>query len=101
MLFFFEQLAEIAGGLNVEPKLSALLEELAEFKRHFGRDAAATENDFVNASRTDTKGSCERVLGNAHWHEIVFEQIFTGRDSGFHKERFIHRFRRFTQISSF
>jgi hypothetical protein len=40
-------------------------------------------------------------LGNAHWHEIVFEQIFTGRDSGFHKERFIHRFRRFTQISSF
>jgi hypothetical protein len=40
-------------------------------------------------------------LRNAHWHEIVFKENFTGSDSGFHKERFIHRFRRFTQISSF
>ena len=101
MLFFFEQLAEIAGGLNVEPELGTLFEKLAEFERHFGRDAMVAEDDFVDASRTDAKGSCERVLGNAHGHEIVFEQNFTGRDSGFHKERFIHRFRRFTQISSF
>ena len=101
LLFFFEQLAEIAGGLNVKPELGTLFEKLAEFKRHFGRDAAATEHDFVNASRTDAKCSCERVLGNAHGHEIVFEQNFTGCDCGFHKERFIHRFRRFTQISSF
>ena len=101
MLFFFEQLAEIAGGLDVEPELGALFEEFAEFERHFGRDAAATENDFVDASRTDAKGSCQRVLGNTHGHEIVFEQNFTEPDRGFHKERFIHRFRRFTQISSF
>ena len=84
LLFFFEQLAEIAGGLNVEPELSALPEKLAEFERHFGRDAAATEDDFVDASRTDAKGSCERVLGNAHGHEVVFEQNFTGSDSGLH-----------------
>ena len=69
LLFFFEQLAEIAGGLNVEPEPGALLKEFAEFKRHFGRGAAATENDFVDASRTVAKGSCERVLGNAHGHE--------------------------------
>ena len=84
LLFFFEQLAEIAGGLNVEPELSALPEEFAEFERHFGRDAAATENDFVDASRTDAKGSCESVLGNAHWHEIVLKENFTRRDSCLH-----------------
>ena len=94
-------MAEIAGGLDVEPELGTLFEEFAKLKRHFGRDATAAEHDCVDASRTDAKGSCERVLGNAHGHEIVFEQNFTGRDSGFHKERFIHRFRRFTQISSF
>ena len=32
LLFFFEQLAEIAGGLNVEPELGALLEEPAEME---------------------------------------------------------------------
>ncbi len=84
LLFFFAELAEIAGGLNVEPELGALFEKFAEFEGHFGRDAAAAENDFVDASRTDAKGSCERVLGNAHGHEIVFEQNFTGSDSGLH-----------------
>ena len=84
LLFFFEQLAEITGGLNVEPELSALPEEFAEFERHFGRDVAATENDFVDASRADAKCSCERVLGNAHGHEIVYEQNFTGSDSCLH-----------------
>ena len=84
MLFFFEQLAEIAGGLNVEPELGTLFEEFAKFKRHFGRDAAAAEHDFVDASRTDAKGSCECVLGNAHGHEIVFEQNFTRSDSCLH-----------------
>lgn len=101
MLFFFELLAEIAGGLNVEPELGTLFEKVAEFERHFGRDGAAAEHDFVNASRTDAKGSCERVLGNTHGHEIVFEQNFTERDGGFHRGIFIHRFRRFSQISSF
>jgi hypothetical protein len=84
LLFFFEQFAEIAGGLDVEPELGTLLEEFPQFERHFGRDAAATEDDFVDASRTDAKGSCERVLGNAHWHEIVFKENFTGSDSGLH-----------------
>ena len=101
LLFFFAELPKITGGLDVEPELGTLFEEFAEFERHFGRDVAATENDFVDASRADAKCSCERVLGNAHGHEIVFEQNFTGRDSGFHKKRSIHRFRRFTQISSF
>jgi len=69
----FQKLTEIAGGLDVEPEFGALFEEFAEFKRHFGRDAAATEHDFVNASRTHAKSSCERVLGNTHGHEIIFE----------------------------
>lgn len=101
MLFFFEQLPKIAGSLDVEPELGTLFEEFAEFEGHFGRDAAAAENDFVDAAWADAEGSREGVLRNAHWHEIVFKENFTGSDSGFHKERFIHRFRRFTQISSF
>jgi hypothetical protein len=35
----FAELAEIAGGLYVEPELGALLEEFAEFEGHFGREA--------------------------------------------------------------
>ena len=65
-----------------------LIEEFSEFERHFGRDAAPTENDFVDASWADAKGSREGVLGNAHGHEIVFEQNFTGCDGGFHLENF-------------
>jgi hypothetical protein len=87
-LFFFEQLAEITGGLNVEPELSALFKKLVEFEGHFGRNAAAAEHDFVDALRTDAKGSREGVLGNAHGHEIVFEKNFTGCDGGFHLENF-------------
>jgi len=30
LLFFFEQLAEIAGGLNVEPELGTLIKGLFE-----------------------------------------------------------------------
>ncbi len=101
LLFLFTELAEIAGGLDVEPELRALFEEFPEFQRHLGRDATATEDDFVDASRTDAKGSCERVLGNAHGHEVVFEQNFTGCDGGFHRGIYIHRFRGFSQISSF
>jgi len=101
LLFFFEQLPKIAGGLQVEPKLGALFEEFPEFEGHLGRDAAATEDDFVDASRVDAKGTSQGVLGNAHGNGVVLKENFTGRDSGFHKERFIHRFRRFTQISSF
>ena len=63
-----------------------LIEEFSEFERHFGRDAAPTENDFVDASWADAKGSRKGVLGNAHGHEIVFEQNFTGCDGGFHRE---------------
>ena len=88
LLFFFEQLAEITGGLNVEPELGTLFEKLAEFERHFGRDAAATENDFVYASRADAECTREGVLGNAHGHEIIFEQNFTGSDGGFHRGGF-------------
>jgi hypothetical protein len=40
-------------------------------------------------------------LGNAHGHEIVFKENFTGRDGGFHRGIFIRRFRRFSQIKSF
>jgi hypothetical protein len=40
-------------------------------------------------------------LRNAHWHEIVLKENFTGRDGGFHREVFIRRFRRFSQIKSF
>ena len=65
-----------------------LIEEFSEFERHFGRDAAPTENDFVDASWADAKGSREGVLGNAHGHEIVFEQNFTGCDGGFHRGNF-------------
>ena len=61
-----------------------LIEEFSEFERHFGRDAAPTENDFVDASRADAKCTREGVLGNAHGHEIVFKENFTGRDSGLH-----------------
>jgi hypothetical protein len=32
LIFFFEQLAEIADGLNVESELGALFEKLAEFE---------------------------------------------------------------------
>jgi hypothetical protein len=73
MGLFLPQPAEIAGGLDVEPELGALFEKFAEFEGHFGSDAAATENDFVDASRADAEGSREGVLGNAHGHEIVFE----------------------------
>ena len=73
LLFFFEQLAEITGGLNVEPELSALFEKFAEFEGHFGSDAAATENDFVDASRADAECTREGVLGNAHGNEVVLE----------------------------
>jgi hypothetical protein len=84
LLFFFEQLAEIAGGLDVEPELGTLLEEFPQFERHFGRNAAATEDDFVDAARADAEGSREGVLGDAHGHEIVFKENFTGSDSGLH-----------------
>ena len=69
-----------------------LIEEFSEFERHFGRDAAPTENDFVDASRADAKCSREGIWGNAHGHEIVFEQNFTVCDGGFHRGIFIHRF---------
>ena len=97
----FLELAEIAGGLDVESELGALFEKFAEFEGHFGSDAAATENDFVDASRADAECSREGILGNAHGHEIVFEQNFTGCDGGFHRRVFIRRFRRFSQIKSF
>ena len=97
----FLELAEIAGGLQVEPKLGALFEEFPEFEAHLGRDAAATEDDFVDAARADADGSHEGVLRNAHGHEVVFEQNFTGSDSGFHRRVLIRRFRRFSQIKSF
>jgi len=100
LLFLFEQLAEITGGLDVEPELGALLEEFAEFEGHFRGDAATTEDDFVDAARADAEGSCGRVLGDAHGDEIVFQKNFTARDGGFHRGIFIHRFRRFSQISS-
>jgi len=87
-LFFFEQLAEITGGLNVEPELSALFKKLAEFEGHFGRNAAAAEHDFVDALRTDAKGSCERILGNAHGNEVVLKENFAGSHGGFHLENF-------------
>lgn len=88
-LFFFEQLAEIAGGLDVEPEPGALFEKLAEFEGHFGRDAAATENDFVDAPRADAECSREGILGNAHGNEVVLKENFTGRDGGFHRRVFI------------
>ena len=81
-------MAEIAGGLDVEPELGALFEKFAEFERHFGRDAAATENDFVDASRADAECTREGVLRTAHGNEIVFEQNFTGSDGGFHRGGF-------------
>jgi hypothetical protein len=40
-------------------------------------------------------------LRNAHGHEVVFEQNFTGCDGGFHRRVFIRRFRSFSQIKSF
>ncbi len=89
---------KITNGLNVEPELGALFEKFAEFDGHFGRDATAIEDDFVDASRVDAKCSCERVLGNAHWQEIVFKENFAELDGGFHRGIFI---RRFSQISSF
>ena len=70
-----------------------LIEEFSEFERHFGRDAAAAEHDFVDASRADAEGSREGILGNAHGHEIVFKENFTRCDGGFHGRIFIHRFR--------
>jgi hypothetical protein len=84
LLFFFAELAEIAGGLDVEPELGALFEEFAEFERHFGRDAAAAEHDFVDTSRAYAEGSRKGVLRNAHGHEIVLKENFTGLDGGFH-----------------
>ena len=97
----FLELAEIASGLDIEPELCALFEEFHEFEGHFGRDAAATEHDFVDAARADAEGSREGVLRNAHWNEIVFKENFTRCDGGFHGRIFIHRFCRFSQISSF
>ena len=73
LLFLFSELAEIAGGLDVEPEPGALFEKLAEFEGHFRGYAAATEDDVVDASRADAKGSCEGVLGNAHWFEVVLK----------------------------
>jgi len=32
-----------------------------------------TENDFVDASRTDAKRPFERVLENAHWFDVGLE----------------------------
>jgi len=84
LLFFFAELPKITGGLDVEPELGALFEKFAEFEGHFGSDAAATENDFVDASRADAECTREGVLGDAHGCEIVFEQNFTGCDSGLH-----------------
>ena len=51
LLFFFEQLSEIAGGLDVEPELSALFEEFAEFERHFGRDGEFCKGIFIHRFR--------------------------------------------------
>ena len=87
-LFFFAELAAIAGGLDVEPEPRDLLEEFHELQRHFGRNAAAAEHDFVDALRTDAKGSCERILGNAHGNEVVLKENFAGSHGGFHLENF-------------
>ena len=88
LLFLFSELAEIAGGLDVEPELRALFEKFAEVEGHFWSDAAAVEDNFVDASRADAECSREGVLGNAHGHEIVFEQNFTGSDGGFRRGNF-------------
>ena len=101
LLCLFSELPKITGGLDVEPELGTLFEKLAEFERHFGRDAAATEDDCVYASRTDAECSCEGILRNAHGHKIVLKENFTGRDGGLHRGIYIHRFRRFSQIKSF
>ena len=65
-----------------------LIEEFSEFERHFGRDAAPTENDFVDVARADAKGTSQGVLGNVHGNEVVLKENFTGRDGGFHLENF-------------
>ena len=95
------ELAQIAGGLDVEPELGALLEEFAEFEGHFRRDAAATEHDFLDVARADAKGTSQGVLENVHGNEVVLKENFTGRDGGLHRGIFIRRFRRFLQIKSF
>ena len=84
LLFFFAALAEIAGGLNVEPELRALFKKFAQFQGHLGRDTSAAKHDFVDAAGADAEGAGQCVLGNAHGHEVVFEQNFPGSDSGFH-----------------
>ena len=101
LLFFFAELAELAGGLDVEPELCALFEKIAEFQGQLGRDASAAEHDFIDAAGTNTEGAGQGVLGNAHGFEVVFKENFTGGDGGFHRGIFIRRFRRFSQISSF
>lgn len=74
--------------MDVEPKLGALFEKIAEFEGHFRRDAAATEHDFLDVARADAKGSRKGVLGNAHGNEVVLKKDFAGRNSGFHLEKF-------------
>ena len=78
LLFFFAALAEIAGGLNVEPELRALFKKFAQFQGHLGRDTSAAKHDFVDAAGADAEGAGQCVLGNAHGHEVVFEQNFPG-----------------------
>lgn len=99
--FPFAELAKIISGPNIATKTAALIEQFSGSEGHFESYAAAGKNDFIDASLADGKGSSEDILEEAHGHEIVFKENFTGCDSGFHKKRFIHRFRRFTQISSF
>ena len=65
-----------------------LFEEFAEFERHFRSDAAATEDDVVDASRVDAKGTSQGVLGNAHGNEVVLKENFAGSHGGFHLENF-------------
>jgi len=101
LLFFFAELPKNTGGLDVEPEPCALFEKFAEFQGHLGHDAAAAENDFVDASRADAEGSREGILRNAHGNEIVLKENFTGCNGGFHRGIFIRRFRRFSQIKSF
>lgn len=77
--------------MDVEPESGALLEEFAEFERHFRSDAAASEHDFLDALRADAEGSRKGVLGDAHGDEVVFQKNFTGGYGGFHLENFISR----------
>lgn len=78
--FLVFQTAEVAVGLDAEPKFRGLTEELAKLDRHFRSDRATSEDDLVDGPRRNAKCPSKPVLGDGERLEIFLQKDFARGD---------------------